>query len=918
MSSHGGWEELSEERGVGMTNSQVVEGAVGQDGEAYPTATPVEETAADAAPADDVPAEESAGQDGEAYPTEAPVEETAADDAPADDVPAEEPADQNGEGYPTEAPAGETLTGDATYPVETEVVGTPIAAVGVDDEKPPEADRSLTGDRQEHEVDAVRLRDLNGHTVPSTHEWSATTREKGDEMDARAEDVILRKGEGLNEDNGGDADAPIPPQDINSLFKPRALPYKQPYRWDNISYPQLEDSNDEFEIGTALCPRFDESGEETTFKNGEPDYVGEYLSCFDEPNMLYRVFNREEKTWAFYNDTCSYEMHVRFTFSKPSTIEALGNTRLHVQENGDCVAEVVVYPRETEMFVKGNANGFTSKLRAIPLSDTYYLRRQELSAMDIQREIDQIKSIVGNATDSETVLRACVENGIPFVDLEFPPCQASLETEAKKPFKHLPWARPSSYLPDYMVDQVRLFRTPIQPSNVDHGELGDSWVMCSISTITENPSRLINMFRHPRDPELGKKERAVGGYRVTLNKNGIWRSVIVDSYLPISGGRPKYAKSKTDAAEIWPCILEKAFAKLHGSYAAICSGDPLHALQDMTGYPAYRFDDAFANAPRTGRDDLFQDWVNYAKLNYQLLLSTPGKDPKDKNTGDSKLAKRYKAVGLLTGQAYTILDAKFFPEYDLRLLKVRNAWEANANWNGDWCAEDEKWDSYPDVAQACDHRKEETSAFWLTWEACLHYFNGGGVCLNLPAANDYRLRSKFVDCTPSCILEINTEQPTWMSLTISQVDKRGRPGVLEYDPVMISIAHPIDGGLYKVQHNSSADPCHPLSDKWTFYQARDISILFRFLPEKSPYLVVPRLMKLDGQPQEVPYTLSITCNKAIGKDGVNVRFKAIDRDNRVLLNFPKFEPDRGDVELTYQAKENGALFPEERSGTAIC
>lgn len=119
----------------------------------------------------------------------------------------------------------------------------------------------------------------------------------------------------------------------------------------------------------------------------------------------------------------------------------------------------------------------------------------------------------------------------------------------------------------------------------------------------------------------------MGAYRVTFNKNGWWRSVLVDSYLPISAGRPKYVKSVNDLAEIWPSILQKAFAKLHGSYAKICTGDPLHALQDITGFPTYRFDDLTESMNRTKSDfPLFDDFITYLNSDYIIICSTPGKN----------------------------------------------------------------------------------------------------------------------------------------------------------------------------------------------------------------------------------------------------------------------------------------------------
>ncbi|CCD14924.1 unnamed protein product [Trypanosoma congolense IL3000] len=811
--------------------------------------------------------------------------------------PEEQPADSRAsdrEERPDTADRGSTAKSDPSLRPEEQPADSP----GPDEERPHTGDR----DREVIKSDTSAVREELG-VGEGNHNICDTVSLNSDGVNSAAA-------------SGGEN---YHTQHIDDVFKPRVRPYKQPSHWEPIEFHLEGGADDELDAATAEKPVFtQEESDLPKFKNGEPDYTGEFLSCFDEPNLLYRIYNREEKTWAFYNDTCSYEMHVCFTFAKLSKLHALGNTKIHTKETGEHVAEVIVYPRETEFFVKGSVNGFTSKLRAIPLSEGYYARRYELANRRIQEEIMNIKAIVGSVTDSEQVLRACVENNIPFVDLEFLPCQRTLEEGGKKPFKRLPWVRPVHCLPDYMANQVRLFRGPIRPDSVDQGELGDSWVTCSMAALTEDPDRLYDMFRHPKDPDMGRRERAVGGYRVALNKNGIWRSVIVDDYLPTSGGKPRYAKSAHDLAEIWPCILEKAFAKLHNSYANICSGDPLHALQDMTGFPCSRFDDAFANAPLSGKDDLFQDWVKHTKSHYQIILSTPGRNPKDKVANDSKLVKRYTSVGLLTGHAYVVLNALFFPEYELRLLKLRNAWGRGSEWNGEWCDGDEKWERYPDVATACcykDGRNDGT--FWMTWEACLSYFNGGGVCFRNNSLSDYRLPSTFVNCVPSCVLEVSVNKPTLFCFTISQKDRRGCPGAREYHPVMISLAQPVEDGLYKIVQNSSADACHPVSDKWTFYQARDISLLYECVPECSPYIVVPRMMQVEAEVADVPYTLSILCSRAVGSDDVTVQLRTIDKDSRVLYNFPKFEPELAPVELEYQAKTVGKAFPEDKVSSTV-
>ena len=70
--------------------------------------------------------------------------------------------------------------------------------------------------------------------------------------------------------------------------------------------------------------------------------------------------------------------------------------------------------------------------------------------------------------------------------------------------------------------------------------------------------------------------------------NGNATPVIVDDYLPCKAdGRRAFANSWDD--EIWVSILEKAWAKLHGSYARIEGGLPCFASSHLTGVPSESF-----------------------------------------------------------------------------------------------------------------------------------------------------------------------------------------------------------------------------------------------------------------------------------------------------------------------------------------
>ena len=59
--------------------------------------------------------------------------------------------------------------------------------------------------------------------------------------------------------------------------------------------------------------------------------------------------------------------------------------------------------------------------------------------------------------------------------------------------------------------------------------------------------------------------------------------IIIDDWLPIDQyGKPNFASGGENGLELWPAILEKAYAKLYGSYSAIVGGKVHVALADLT------------------------------------------------------------------------------------------------------------------------------------------------------------------------------------------------------------------------------------------------------------------------------------------------------------------------------------------------
>ena len=65
--------------------------------------------------------------------------------------------------------------------------------------------------------------------------------------------------------------------------------------------------------------------------------------------------------------------------------------------------------------------------------------------------------------------------------------------------------------------------------------------------------------------------------------------MIVDDYIPCINKQACFSKS-IKGQNLFIMILEKAFAKLYGSYYRLESGLAFQVMRDLTGAPSYEWD----------------------------------------------------------------------------------------------------------------------------------------------------------------------------------------------------------------------------------------------------------------------------------------------------------------------------------------
>ena len=174
-----------------------------------------------------------------------------------------------------------------------------------------------------------------------------------------------------------------------------------------------------------------------------------------------------------------------------------------------------------------------------------------------------------------------------------------------------------------------------------HCFVGDCWLLAAVASLSLH-KELFNRVV-PTDQDFNDSDYA-GVFRFRFWQFGKWTDVIVDDRLPTYYGKLVFLHS-TDSNEFWSALLEKAYAKLMGSYEALRGGSTSEAMEDFTGGITLFYDLHGDSLP----SDLFSI-MERAMKKCSLLGCSIEADP---NVVEAKLPN-----GLIRGHAYSITDVR--------------------------------------------------------------------------------------------------------------------------------------------------------------------------------------------------------------------------------------------------------------------
>ncbi|XP_061588137.1 calpain-10 isoform X1 [Cololabis saira] len=320
-----------------------------------------------------------------------------------------------------------------------------------------------------------------------------------------------------------------------------------------------------------------------------------------------------------------------------------------------------------------------------------------------------------------------------FEDQDFPCEDSSLFHDSSTPIARLQgdiaWLRPQE-----ICQSPSLFPTNINLAHAKQGLLGDCWFLCAC-TFLLNSQHLLNKVLPPDQPQWGDS-RYKGSFRFCFWQQGHWTEVTIDDRLPCIDASLCFSCCHSPSA-FWVALLEKAYAKLHGSYEQLWAGQVSEALVDLTSTVTERWTPGDSEEEQqTGHDS---DQIRRKRLDLKLL--DPVKDicalscSTHSSHGGAGDPGQYHALTVMEW-----LDVPKVSGGEVRLLRIKNPW-GRCCWGGAWIWSGAGWSSVDPVCASDLQARLSEGEFWLDEDEFMSQFDD--VTVGYPLSEDGHLKSIY-------------------------------------------------------------------------------------------------------------------------------------------------------------------------------
>ncbi|KAG3267858.1 calpain 13 [Ictidomys tridecemlineatus] len=323
-----------------------------------------------------------------------------------------------------------------------------------------------------------------------------------------------------------------------------------------------------------------------------------------------------------------------------------------------------------------------------------------------------------NDQDFHSLRDRCLRRRLPFEDETFPAEASSIGQKLLqgKNLSFLEWKRPwelSEVPPHFILEDASRF-------DIEQGIAGDCWFLAALGSLTQNPQCLQKILM-----DQSFSHQYAGIFRFRFWQYGQWVEVVVDDRLPAIGRDCLFVRPRKGNQEFWPCLLEKAYAKLRGSYSQLHYGYIENALVDLTGGVVTTVN--LHSSP----SNLLMAVKMAAETGSLMTCATPNGP-----TAGAQVMKN----GLVSQHAYTVTGAEKI-QYRRgweEIIRLWNPW-GNTEWRGRWGDGSREWQETRDQRKSQLYENKEDGEFWMSCQDFQENFSCLFICNQFPITLDHGL-----------------------------------------------------------------------------------------------------------------------------------------------------------------------------------
>mmetsp|Transcript_23770 Transcript_23770/g.76779 ORF Transcript_23770/g.76779 Transcript_23770/m.76779 type:complete len:449 (-) Transcript_23770:28-1374(-) len=293
---------------------------------------------------------------------------------------------------------------------------------------------------------------------------------------------------------------------------------------------------------------------------------------------------------------------------------------------------------------------------------------------------------------------------------------------------------PASRLLKSRFGRLPLFNS-IRPSDLSQGRVGDCWLIAAISCLAEYPEEVESLFvGHSTAAAAADGRYVVRLYDTTRRAS---RDIVLDECVPCTAidarerppkgfegfrYKPIFGKPETD---IWALLIEKAFAKMIGSYPRLDGGHMLNAFRALTGCEEQEMWRPYdVGGSREWRNSLVVRGDLHARAHRgSARLQSPAFFGALESWSSSKYLiaasirgrrrEGRRRDGLVETHAYGVLACMQVGH--VALVQLRNPW-GDHEWKGSWSKGSKEWSKHPAVAEALGMKNKRTDGtFYMSF-----------------------------------------------------------------------------------------------------------------------------------------------------------------------------------------------------------